>query len=376
MTSGPGATGKTDVPPDEAIEEISGLLEMDDLKAGESETTDGSEAPEADAAHAAETAAGDALDVSMETPGAVKLDSYLVPPPVGEEPANGSEPESASATNMAYEDLLEKLVLPAQPAAPDEAEAAEEPPPFASPQSSSAHLSSTPLASIFPPQPAATEERTVVTANPLLAEEQEAAAREAENYILPAAPVEAPAFVESPIVAQPVRAKLQPAGLAPSKFIQISYPMFGFMMLAAVMVGGVFSRLVAPPRAVVISPPAQAPILVARPVVPAQPAQPANPAPQVVPLPTPAESPAGAPAAAQPSATAEAKPPSEIPTAEPAPEESSAGESKTAAAKARVHHATKSPRTSNKSAAPKAAPAKPAAPKKPAKGGWVDPFAQ
>ena len=213
MTSGPGATGKTDVPPDEAIEEISGLLEMDDLKPASRKPQT---VPKRQRLmpRMLPKLPRRCSHVSMETPGAVKLDSYLVPPPVGEEPANGPEPESASATNMAYEDLLEKLVLPAQPAAPDEAEAAEEPPPFASPQSSSAHLSSTPLASIFPPQPAATEERTVVTANPLLAEEQEAAAREAENYILPAAPVEAPAFVESPIVAQPVRAKLQPAGLA------------------------------------------------------------------------------------------------------------------------------------------------------------------
>jgi hypothetical protein len=35
MTSGPGTTGKTDVPPDEAIEEISGLLEMDELSPGD-----------------------------------------------------------------------------------------------------------------------------------------------------------------------------------------------------------------------------------------------------------------------------------------------------------------------------------------------------
>jgi hypothetical protein len=385
MTSGPGATGKTDVPPDEAIEEISGLLEMDELKAGEGETADSSEEPEAYAAHSSTAAMGDDLDVSLETPGPVKVDSYLVPPPVADEPPNGEtpEPESASATNMAYEDLLEKLVLPAQAATPDEAEEVEEPPPFASPRPSLAQPTPSPLANLFPPSVQSiqtiSDERTVVTANPLLAEEQEAAAREAENFILPAAPVATPAFVESPIVGQPVRAKLPPTGLAPSKFIQISYPMFGFMMLAAVLVGGVLSRLMAPTRTVVTQTPAQAPTLVARPVVPAQPTQPVNPAPQVVPLPTPTESPTPAPSAAEAAATAEAKPLAETATAESTPEQPGAGEPRTAA-KPRVHHVAKAPRPP-KSVAPKAAPAKPAAPKpaapkKPGKGGWVDPFAQ
>jgi hypothetical protein len=358
---------------------------MDELKEGESQAAESSEEAEADAADAAPAAEGDGLDVSLETPGPGKLDSYLVPPPVADEPPNGEtpEPESDSATNLAYEDLLEKLVLPATPAAPDEAEAVEEPPPFASPGDSEAQSSSSPLANLFPPSAQSiqtvTDERTVVTANPLLAEEQEAAAREAENFILPAAPVATPVFAESPIGAPPVRAaSLQSTGMAPSKFIQISYPMFGFMMLAAVLVGGVLSRLMAPTRTVVSQPPVQAPTLVARPVVPAQPTQAANPAPQVVPLPTPTEAPTPVPPAAEPAATAEARPSGEIPTAEPMPVES-AGEPR-AAAKPRVHHAAKAPRPP-KSVAPKAAPAKPAAPKpvapkKPAKGGWVDPFAQ
>jgi len=380
MTSGPGTTGKTDVPPDEAIEEISGLLEMDEVNAGGSQTADASGEPEADAAHAATSDVSHELDVSLETPSPVGLESYLLPPPVADEPASGQAPEaeSASATNMAYEDLLEKLVLPAQPAAPDEVEEAEEPPPFASPQPSLAQPTPSPLANLFPPSvqsiQTVSDERTVVTANPLLAEEQEAAAREAENYILPAAPVAPPAFVESPIVAQPVRQNLPAAGLAPSKFIQISYPMFGFMMLAAVLVGGVLSRLMAPTRVVVTQPPAPAPTLVARPVVPAQPTQPANPAPHVVPLPTPTESPTPAPAGAEPAATAEAKPLGETATAESSPEEPVAGEPRPAA-RPKVHHTAKAPRPP-KSAAPKAAPAKPAATKKPAKGGWVDPFAQ
>ena len=367
MTSGPGTTGKTDVPPDEAIEEISGLLEMVELKAGESKTTDSSEGLEAAAAQVATPALGGEIDLSMETPSPAKLDSYLVPPPVGDEPPTGPEAESASSTNLAYEDLLEKLVLPATPAAPDESEAAEEPPPFASPQPSSPHLSSSSVGNLYQPGPGTSEERTVVTANPLLAEEQEAAAREAENYILPPASVATPAFAQPPVVAQPVRVALRKPSLDLNKVVQISYQKLGIVLLAALLVGGVFTRLVTPTRVVVTMPPPQTPTLVARPVVPVQPPQPVNPAPQVVPLPNPAEPAAPAPPAAQHAATA-------IPAAEPAPRESGEGGPKTVT-KAKVHHAAKSPRPP-KSAAPKAAPAKPAAPKKPAKGGWVDPFAQ
>jgi hypothetical protein len=387
MTSRPGTTGKTDVPPDEAIEEISGLLEMDEVNAGGSQTADSSGELEADAAHADTSDVSHALDVSLETPSPMKLESYLLPPPVADEPASGQAPEaeSASATNMAYEDLLEKLVLPTPSAAPDENEAAEELPPFASSRPSSSHAASSPLANLFPPGAPSladvSDERTVVTANPLLAEEQEAAAREAENFILPAAPVAPPVFVEPQVLAPPVVANLRPAALAPNKFIQISYPMFGFMMLAAVLVGGVLSRLMAPTTPTVVTPPpAQAPTLVARPVVPAQPTQPANPAPQVVPLPTPTEPPAPAPRAAQPAATAEARAPGEIPAAQPATEELGMDEAQPVA-RAKVHHAAKPPRPP-KSAAPRpvvvkpVAAAKPATSKKPGKGGWVDPFAQ
>ena len=86
MTSGPGTTGKTDVPPDEAIEEISGLLEMDEVNAGGSKTADGSGEPEADVAHAATSDVSHELEVSLETPSPVQLESYLLPPPVADEP--------------------------------------------------------------------------------------------------------------------------------------------------------------------------------------------------------------------------------------------------------------------------------------------------
>jgi hypothetical protein len=382
MTSGPGTTGKTDVPPDEAIEEISGLLEMDELSSGDPKAAGSAEQPQVGGARVATPGVGDEIHFSMETPGAVKVDSYLLPPPVSDESPDGQAPqaESASATNLAYEDLLEKLVLPTGPAAPDEGEAPEDPPPFSSSRPSSAQATPTPLVNLFtpgvPPGLDSSDERTVVTANPLLAEEQEAAAREAETYILPAAaPRATPVFVQPPVVAHPVHAAVERTGLALHKVIQISYQKLGIMLLVAMLAGVLVSRLIAPTRAVVSAPAPQTPTLTATPVVPAQPTQAANPAPRVVALPTPSEPPAAQPAA-QPAAPAAAKPSAAIPTAAPTPAESGAGESKTAA-KARVHHVVKasSPRPV-KSAAPKAAPAKPAAPKKPAKGGWVDPFAQ
>jgi hypothetical protein len=371
------------VPPDEAIEEISGLLEMDELNPGDSKAADSAEQPHADGARVATPGVGDEIHFSMETPGAVKVDSYLLPPPVSDESPDGQAPqaESASATNLAYEDLLEKLVLPTGPAAPDEGEAPEDPPPFASSRPSSAQATPTPLVNLFtpgvPPGLDTSDERTVVTANPLLAEEQQAAAREAETYILPAAPLPlaTPVFVQPPAVAHPVHAAVERTGLALHKVIQISYQKLGIMLLVAMLAGGLVSRLMAPTRAGVSAAAPQTPTLTATPVVPAQPTQAANPAPQVVALPTPGEPPAARPAA-QPAAPAAAKPSAAIPTAAPTPAESGAVESRTAA-KARVHHVAKSPSPRPvKSVAPKAAPAKPAAPKKPAKGGWVDPFAQ
>jgi len=382
MTSGPGTTGKTNVPPDEAIEEISGLLEMDDLKGGDAKAADVSDHPGTDAAHFGGN--GEGLDVSMETPAPVSLESYLVPPPVSDEHASQKtpEPQSASSTNMAYEDLLEKLVLPATPAEPAEPQEAEEPPPFASTRTSSSHPVSSSIGSLFPqgetPGPAQTEERTVVTANPLLAEEQQAAAREAESYILPPAAAPTPAFTESPIVAQPARPGIQTTGLAPGKVVQLSYPVLGGILLGAALVGGLFTHLMSPSRTAV--PPTSTPTAVATPVIPAQPAPPANPAPHVQPVPTPP-----APAAAQPAAAAEAKPVREVAPAEPAvaPEESE-GEAKEAT-KPKAHHAAAKAARPPKPVAAKPAPApkpvaakpasapKPAPAKKPGKG-WVDPF--
>jgi hypothetical protein len=325
---------------------------------------------------------GDEIHFSMETPGAVKVDSYLLPPPVSDESPDGQAPEaeSASATNLAYEDLLEKLVLPTGPAAPDEGEAPEDPPPFASSRPSSAQATPTPLVNLFtpgvPPGLDTSDERTVVTANPLLAEEQEAAAREAETYILPAAPLPlaTPVFVQPPAVAHPVHAAVERTGLALHKVIQISYQKLGIMLLVAMLAGGLVSRLMAPTRAVVSAPAPQTPTLTATPVVPAQPTQAANPAPQVVALPTPSE-----PPAASPSRAARSRQPSrQLRSRRLRPRPRSPALENPRQRQRPGCITWPSPRRPRpvKSAAPKAAPAKPAAPKKPAKGGWVDPFAQ
>jgi hypothetical protein len=282
---------------------------------------------------------------------------------------------------MAYEDLLEKLVLPATPTAPPEPVQSEEPPPFASPRTSSSYSAASSPGSLFQsnatpgPQP---EERTVVTANPLLAEEQEAAAREAESYILPPAAVPTPAFAAYPIVAQPANPPVPSASLAPRKVVQVSYPVLGGMLLGAAFVGGLFTWGMRPSRVA-----APSPTLVATPVVPVQPLRPVSPPPQVEQLPTQAPPPP-APAAAKPAAAAEAQPAREVPAAEPAAE-SGEGEAK-AAPKAKAHHAVaKAPRppkavapvaskpVAAKPVAAKPAPAKPAPSKKGGKG-WVDPF--
>jgi hypothetical protein len=380
MSSGPGTTGKSNVPSDEAIEEISGLLEMDDLKASELQA-DSADQAEANASHGGSAVFGDALDVSMETPGPVSVDSYP-PPPVSDESSSEEtqEADSGSSSNMAYEDLLEKLVLPANPAA------AEAPPSEVTPAlTPSRNSGSSPLANLYPvsvtPGPSSSsDDRTVVTVNPLLAEEQEAAARGAESYILPAAvaPAPLPSFATPPMIRQPVR-ETTTRPVIPGKTITMTYPIFGVMMLAGVLVGGVISRVMSPARLVVTVPPTQT--LVGQPVVPAQVTPPANPAPQVVPLPMPTETPTPAQPVAQPAAVAKPAAAAEPPAAA---EEPAAGEP-AAAPKPRVHHVAKTPRPPKNVAAKPVAAAKPAAPPKPAakpsaskkpSKGWTDPFAQ
>jgi hypothetical protein len=375
MTSGPGITSKTDSP-DDAIEEISGLLEMDELKA--------SEAAEGGAEHdrAVSEAVGEALDVALETPSPVNLDAYLPPPPVSEEPAKqgSGESESGLGSNMAYEDLLEKLVLPAQPAPVEELASH-----LVTPRPSTTHLLSPPE-SLFPsnvtPGPATSDERTVVTVNPLLAEEQEAAARGAESYILPAAPPPQPLAPNTPVVVTEARPAAPPKfAVLPGKIIQTTTPIFGGIAVVLIVLGVLVGRASSPTKviekvSVVQTQP------VAAPAAPAQAAQPGNPSPEVVPLPARA---GAAQAGAQPAAAVE---PAQPAAAQAGAEETPAEEAKPEP-KPKAHHASKpahsakaaaKPVVAAKPAAKPAAAAKPAPAAKPAGGkkpgkGWVDPFA-
>ncbi len=368
MTSGPGSTGKTDSP-DDAIEEISGLLEMDELKAGEpsSEPSDG----DPEQSHEVSEAVGEALDVAMETPSPANLDAYLPPPPVSEEPSTEepAEAEAGLGSNLAYEDLLEKLVLPAQPAPVEEPAASQATP-------NPVHVSS-PVESLFPsnvtPGPVASDERTVVTVNPLLAEEQEAAARGAESYILPAAPPPQPLLPDTPVVEPQVRpAKTPKFAVLPGKIVQATYPVFGGIVLGGIVLGVLLGRASAPTKEIEKVKVVQVQPLAPQ-AAPVQAAQPANPTPEVVPLPAPSDEPKPV---AQPTAAAEPAQSAEVAAEEPAAEEPKPE------AKPKVHHAKASrpakpvakPAAVAKAVAAAKPAAKPAASKKPAKG-WVDPFA-
>jgi hypothetical protein len=395
MSSGPGTTGKSPLHAEEAIEEISGLLEIEDGLSS-----------------AASKKGEEAVDISMDTPAPVT-------PGPRSSIADGAEP----AANMAYEDLLEKLVLPGADNAPAAAEAQDPPfPPVDTPQPM---RQTTPAGEDapwrFPAGPSvldAAEERTVVTQNPLIAEEQEAAREAAAAqtptaisdpsypavaaataYSQPASTAEtaqvsyaAPSTYNNtpvvlPVAPAPITLQPRSAALAaaPGR-VQLSYPMFGGVLLTALIVGGLVVRYLAPaPHVVPVQPeavvapaqPVAAPAPVpAQPVaapapVPAQPTAAATPSPEV-PVPTPPAAPAPEAKAAAPEPTepaAEAKPAETEPSAEPK-----------AAPKPKAHHSAAKP--APKSAAKPAPVAKPAPAAKPTKpagkkpGGWADPFAQ
>ncbi len=407
MSSGPGTTGKSPLHAEEAIEEISGLLEIEDGPSAVGAAAD---------AHRREAEA-DAVDVNMETP----PPATPAPPrsPAGAAAAESAEP----ASNMAYEDLLEKLVLPAGGGAAAESEPAsmtETPRPTEAAASASAWR--------FPAAPALVDsgdERTVVTQNPLIAEEQEAA-REAfaasqqtptaisdstyqaaaastayaepapVTYAEPAQVIAPSAYttpVFPPVAAAPAPVVQQPRSAAlptnPGR-VHMSYPMLGGIVLTALIVGGLIVRYMAP-QSHGSGAPASASVV-------AQPA-PAAPKPEVVPTAAPAPAVAAEPEKAAPAvepekaAPAAAEPEKAAPAAEPekatapAPEpEKAAAPAPEATAEAEPAEAAPKPASkprphrasaSKPAAAPKASkpkPSKPAGGKK--SGGWSDPFAQ
>lgn len=402
MSTGPGPTRKDDGSHGASVDEIADLLVEEDGHPTPSPVSLTATRP-----------ADDGLDVMLETPGPVLASTFMPPPPAplgaGNDDGDNIE-DPGSATNLAYEDLLAKLVLPAKSPEPEPqmpqpvpepalvtpipipelvaaAKAAQQhaPSDFGSdlsiepaleePGASPLALSSSPSLQAAPP----TEERTLVTENPLVAEEQEAAAREGR----------AGTTRENVRV---VQAEARPQVTERLTPVTIGKPRPWLVYLMCFLGGMVFATILL--KLLMSAPPAQQ-ASVAPPAAVPQPT-PAPPA-QVKPLPP---SPPAAPALAAPAQPEPARP------AEPQATGSSGDEAPGAEAQdnaqadsqARSHraeHKATHPRApkpapavkpaappvaAKPAAAPKAiAPApKPAKPAKPAKaskgGGYADPF--
>lgn len=251
------------------------------------------------------------LDVVLETPGPVLSSTFMPPPPapigtVSEDSDNGED--TGAATNLAYEDLLAKLVLPVSSPQPDSEPKLPEPTsttPIPIPAivaeakadrarepAYSSGISS-PSIQVAPP----TEERTLVTENPLVAEEQQAAVREGRVT---------PVREHPRVVREEMRAAVTERMEAGSRAHGPSLPhprsklLYGICFLGGMVVATVFFKLLTS-SSPAPQPPAEPPRAVPQP----------TPAPPAVVEPLP-PSPAAAPAAALPAAAA-APAPSELP---------------------------------------------------------------
>jgi len=312
--------------------------------------------------------ADESLDVMLETPGPAVANPFMPPPPspmgdVGDSAdENETADESGAATNLAYEDLLAKLVLPAKapepepemPAvmsslpfpelAPPPTPILSPPPPFPGPDA--------PSLQIAPPA----EERTLVTENPLVAEEQEAAVREGRLALRSEPPIVVHEQLRG-LVTEPVVAT---NGMAKSRLFYLM--LGGLLVLGGMILAVLLLKLLMP------TPAPQAPAIVAP--TPPPPSPPPAPPAHVEPLP-PSAPPAAAvpeelPAAAEnPTAIPETVPTVEPDRPQPRPRPSVRPRpSRPAAPKAA---------TAPKAAVPKARKAAPA--KKPNKlSGYADPF--
>jgi hypothetical protein len=368
MSTGPGPTRKADGSPEASVDDIADLLVEDESHQGRTE---------------GDQSLDDGLDVMLETPGPVLVSTFMPPPPApvaddAEENENIEEP--GEATNLAYEDLLAKLVLPAKAPEPEPimpALAA----PLPMPDSIGLSAAPTPPAVAFkrpssssfqiaPP----TDERTLVTDNPLVAEEQEAAYREGRSASRDQPPIVVqdemrPAFTEPMAAAN---------GGAKSRLLYLM--LGGLLVLGGMILAVLVLKLLMPtpaPQPTVVSP------------APAPPPPFAPPA-HVEPLPPSA--PAAAPVPPQATAPATLPPAAEVPA--PAAGEGMAPENEKAPAKAHkaatrkvAHVSGPKPAPAPKAmvAAPKATPAPAAAPaakapkaaaggKKPKASGYADPF--
>ena len=366
MSTGPGPTRKADGTADASVDDIADLLVEDDPSSNHA---------------ASEEVSEDGLEVMLETPGPVLANPFMPPPPspmgdAGEE--NESAEEDGAATNLAYEDLLAKLVLPAK---------APEPEP-----EMPALMSSLPLpepdASLLPPPPAPylhpsspslqvappAEERTLVTENPLVAEEQEAAFREGRLLARePGIPV------QDELRHAPTEPVAGPAnGGAKSRLVYLM--LGGLLVLGGMILAVLVLKLLMPT-------PPQAPQVVAPAPPPAPSPPPSAPPAHVEPLP-----PSAPPAAALPSEPVPENPPAvpEPPAVEPdragpRPHRPAAHAKPPRPAAPKAAPAPK-PAPAPKAAAPKVTPAPKAAPapepkapkaagKKAGKaGGYADPF--
>jgi len=347
MSTGPGPTHKTDGSHDASVDDIADLLVEDE--SGQTQ-------------HDGEQELEDGLDLILETPGPVVAGTFMPPPPAPPEgaPEEGEATETAgSPANLAYDDLLAKLVLPAKAPTP-EPEPTPEPvllepttptpepqpiavvPVFPLPAETS-RRGSGPNLQLAPPA----EERTLVTDNPLVAEEQEAAAR--EGRALSREPYLAREEVR---LAEPVHSAQASAGVR-SKLL---YLLIG----GSLALGGMFLAVLV---LKLLIPTPQPTVIVAPPTTPP------SPTARVEPLPT-TSVPAFPAAPGQPvAAPGKEAPPSAQMTA-PESEKAQARSHKPPRAKA-----SRSPTDklfAGSKPAPQAKPAKAAKSSKAA--GWVDPF--
>ena len=358
MSTGPGPTRKADGSAEASVDDIADLLVEDESHPGR---VDG------------EQSLDDGLDVMLETPGPALVSTFMPPPPapVAEDADESESSESADdpgeSTNLAYEDLLAKLVLPAKAPEPEpDMPALVAPLPM--PESFMAPASPTPSAVTFNRPSSAnfliapsTEERTLVTVNPLVAEEQEAAYREGRS-----ASRDQPLAIQEEMRSAPTEPMVGGAGVAGVRSRFRDLMLGGALVLGGFILAVLFLQLIMP------TPAPQPPMV----ITPALPPPPSAPPAHVEPLPPSPAPPA--PAAAQPEAPAAALPENAVPAAA---EEVLPAQPKAHRASTRkvAHAAAPKPAVA---AAPKAAPAPaPAAkaPKAPAgkksKGsGYADPF--
>lgn len=263
MSTGPGPTRKADGSSDASVSDIADLLVDDGTPTGniaKIETSD------------------DSLDVMLETPGPVLASAFMPPPPtpVGEVGDDGdSTDEGGAATNLAYEDLLAKLVLPAKAPEPEPQMPAVVgnlplPEPLAEPLTPPSPFGRPSVQSLQIAPPA--DERTLVTENPLVAEEQEAAYREGRTGAR-----EQPVVVREELrpapVPEPVMGAVAVNGAAKSRLVYLM--LGGLLMLTGMIVATLVLKLLMPS-------PAPQPVPV---VVPAAPPPPASAPAHVEPLP-------------------------------------------------------------------------------------------